>query len=98
MQLSTFCTIFQKLVFKKLEPITFENFVLILRKNFAPPVVVQAVSKAQKGDGRGGRKKQKGNPPPFNIFPSFFTPTAIRLHKAEQFEPQCKYGDEDRKR
>ena len=51
------------------------------------------LSKAQKGDGRGGEKKQKGNPPPFHIFPSFFTPAALRLYKAEQFEPrQCKYG------
>ena len=56
------------------------------------------LSKAQKGDGRGGEKKQKGNPPPFNISPCFFTPAALRLYKAEEFVPQCKYGDEDGKR
>ena len=57
------------------------------------------MSKAQKGDGSvGGEKKQKGNPPPFNILPSFFTPAALRLYKAEEFVPQCKYGDEDGKR
>ena len=57
------------------------------------------MSKAQNGDGRGGgEKKQKGNPPLFNIFPSFFTPAALRLYKAEEFVPQCKYGDEDGKR
>ena len=48
--------------------------------------------------GEGEKKSKREPPPPFNIFPSFFTPAALRLYKAEEFVPQCKYGDEDGKR